>query len=182
ERRRAVAARLSDPSIGVRRAAFRASCALLQPGLSPEVLTGQAAELLRRVRDEAPHVREQVLGALERTLLPQPLAQASLGLLVDVVRQPGVGSQGLRDVLAAHCAAAVAARSSGQEASKPQAGAAKAEASLLALATGAFRGVKVISAQSSAAAQSPELDVAAAIETALDVEAMAPWTLILEQI
>eukprot|EP00930_Biecheleria_cincta_P075043 TRINITY_DN6223_c0_g1_i2.p1 TRINITY_DN6223_c0_g1~~TRINITY_DN6223_c0_g1_i2.p1 ORF type:complete len:1701 (+),score=383.33 TRINITY_DN6223_c0_g1_i2:647-5104(+) len=114
ERQAAIAAKLADPSSGVRRAAFRVSCTLLKANLPSERLVRQSADLLRRVWDETPNIRDMVLSSVERALLPQPLSFTSLSHLVSVVQEPGVGKHGLRQVLLAYSSQREKTRKEGQ--------------------------------------------------------------------
>lgn len=102
DRHVAVAARLADVSTCVRRAAFRASCLLLKPDLPSHILISQAAELIRRIRDEVPSIREMVLAALERAFFPSPFTEDAVKQLLSVTKCPGVGRSGLHDLLMTH--------------------------------------------------------------------------------
>lgn len=101
--RTAVRLRLDDASSIVRRSAFRVSCDALRA--DDPALASCASDLLQRVRDEARHVREPVLRALERVLFVLPISGATLDNLVKLATAQGVGGDGVCELLKAHRAA-----------------------------------------------------------------------------
>mmetsp|Transcript_6660 Transcript_6660/g.14543 ORF Transcript_6660/g.14543 Transcript_6660/m.14543 type:complete len:1503 (-) Transcript_6660:97-4605(-) len=96
----AIRVMLNDSVPSVRKAAFRVECDALHPA-APQLLN-RAADLLKQIRLEEEAVRQTVLNALERALLPPPPAEATLSHLAALAVTPGVGHAGLLDVLRAH--------------------------------------------------------------------------------
>ncbi|CAE8740099.1 unnamed protein product [Polarella glacialis] len=114
ELRTAARTRLSDPSPLVRRAAFRAACDWLEATGAPKdeaALLEGASDLLLRLRHEPVQLRSPVLATLERVLLRgqvgsrAPDTRTVMSRLTALLVKPGVGSHGVRDLLAAHCRA-----------------------------------------------------------------------------
>lgn len=68
ELRLVVRSKLSDPSVLVRRAAFRAAGAWLEECQDPAAQIQEAGEMLRRLRNESLQIRSQALSVLERVV------------------------------------------------------------------------------------------------------------------
>lgn len=114
ELRMVVRSKLSDPSVLVRRAAFRAAGVWLQECEDQTQMHFEAGEMLRRLRNETAQIKSQALTALERVVFSkgkgckaskQKMQETIVQRLCILHAHNGVGGAGVRDLLSAHCKA-----------------------------------------------------------------------------
>eukprot|EP00434_Breviolum_minutum_P013504 symbB.v1.2.011906.t1/scaffold811.1/size160404/5 len=109
ELRSLVRGKLSDPSVLVRRGAFRAAGVWLEECEDGQLTQiHEAGEILRRLRSEQAQIRSQALSVLERVIFckdgtKSQTQEAILQRLCTLHAHQGVGPAGVRDILAAHC-------------------------------------------------------------------------------